>query len=80
MSIPLDFKLTTERCVLSAVTDEDLEHVWTATRYPGFNDGMLWDAPATREEMSGWTERTLDLWCKAKQYTFSIRLKNTNDF
>lgn len=80
MTVPFDTKLITERCVLSAVSDEDLEHIWTATRYPGFNDGMLWDPPATRDEISGWTERTLDLWRKNLQYTFSIRTKGSAGF
>jgi [ribosomal protein S5]-alanine N-acetyltransferase len=79
-AIPLYTQLFTERCVLSVVADEDLDHIWTATRYPGFNDGMLWDPPATREEISGWTERTLDLWRKDAQYTFSIRSKDNAGF
>jgi RimJ/RimL family protein N-acetyltransferase len=41
---------------------------------------MLWDSPSSREEISSWTEKTLDLWRSGVQYTFSIRSKITNDF
>jgi ribosomal-protein-alanine N-acetyltransferase len=80
MAIPLETRLITDRCVLSAVSDEDLDHIWTATRHPGFNDGMLWDPPATREEISNWSERTLDLWRRGEQYTFTIRSKDAAGF
>ena len=58
----------------------DLEHVWTATRYPGFNDGMLWDAPASREEMVGWTERNLERWVEGLAYTLTARQLETGTF
>jgi [ribosomal protein S5]-alanine N-acetyltransferase len=71
--VALDLRLRTDRCTLGCVDDSDLEHVWTATRYPGFNDGMLWDAPATREEMAPWTAKTIEIWAEGKQYTFTAR-------
>jgi ribosomal-protein-alanine N-acetyltransferase len=65
---------------LRAVELRDLEHVWTATRYPGFNDGMLWDAPASREEMAGWTDRNLANWNNGEGYTLSARQIETDMF
>lgn len=80
MLIPLDTKLETDRCILSEVEQADLEYVWEATRHPGFNDGMMWDPPVSKDEMVAWTEKTIGLWRNGEQYTFSIRLKDTKDF
>jgi [ribosomal protein S5]-alanine N-acetyltransferase len=65
---------------LRAVELRDLEHVWTATRFPGFNDGMLWDAPVSHEEMAGWTDRNLANWNKGEGYTFTARQFETDMF
>jgi ribosomal-protein-alanine N-acetyltransferase len=78
--ISLDIRLRTRRCIVGPVEDSDLEHVWTATRYPGFNDGMLWDAPASREEMIGWTERNLERWAEGQGYTLTARQIETGLF
>ncbi|MCZ6907390.1 MAG: hypothetical protein O7G28_08910 [Deltaproteobacteria bacterium] len=48
MRRPIDTCLMTIRCLLRCVTEDDLEHVWTATRYPGFNDGMRWNPPTSK--------------------------------
>ncbi len=72
--------ILTDRLSLAPVDKSDLDHVWTATRHPGFNDGMLWDAPDTRAEMVGWTERTLQLAADGKQYTFTARSRNSDAF
>jgi RimJ/RimL family protein N-acetyltransferase len=78
--VALDLQLRTNRCILGCVDDSDLEHVWTATRHPGFNDGMLWDAPATREEMANWTAKTIELWTTEQQYTFTARGHTSGTF
>jgi [ribosomal protein S5]-alanine N-acetyltransferase len=80
MDIPLDTCLTTARCLLRCVAEEDLEHVWTATRHPGFNDGMNWEPPACREDMAGWTKRNLDNWRAGVSYVFTICSRGDGGF
>ncbi|MBE0616050.1 MAG: GNAT family N-acetyltransferase [Burkholderiales bacterium] len=78
--VSLDLRLRTDRCTLGCVEESDLEHVWTATRHPGFNDGMLWDAPSVREEMAEWTAKTIELWTEENQYTFTARTTESGVF
>jgi [ribosomal protein S5]-alanine N-acetyltransferase len=78
--ISLDTTLRTRRCILRAVEHRDLEHVWTASRYPGFNDGMIWDAPASRQDMEDWTAKTLERWTGGESYTFTGRTTLSDDF
>ena len=80
MSIALDTCLTTPRCVLRCASDEDLEDVWSATRYPGFNDGMPWNPPQMKSEIAAWTERNLDAWRSGEEYVFTIRAHADRNF
>ncbi len=80
MSVPFDTCLETSRCFLRCVGEDDLEHVWSATRYPGFNDGMRWNPPRLKSEISAWTRRNLDAWQKGEEYVFSIRACLDNSF
>ncbi len=80
MGVPLDTCLETPRCVLRCVSEDDLEPVWSATRYPGFNDGMRWYPPKLKSEISIWTKRNLDIWQKGEEYVFTIRAHLDNSF
>jgi len=71
-AIPLDTVLETARCRLRAVSEEDIAFVWSATRVPGFNDGMRWDAPASPEELVPVTRRNLDEWRAGHDYSFTV--------
>ncbi len=62
--------LTTERCRLRPIDATDAEYVWSASRHPGFTDGMLWNPPETMEEIHTWTERTLARW--GEEYAWTI--------
>ena len=70
--LPLDFTIQTERLCLRIPTESDLPGVFSATRYPGFNDGMLWDPPATIEELREPFERGLKQWADGVAYHFSV--------
>lgn len=78
--IRLDTTLHTPRCILRPVDHRDLEHVWTASRYRGFNDGMIWDAPTSREDIQDWTAKTLECWTRGEGYTFTARSVLGDDF
>lgn len=72
MSVELGFTLTTPRCRLRVPTEADIPHVFSATRFSGFNDGMLWEPPGTVGELRGPLERSLAAWRAGTVYTFTI--------
>jgi ribosomal-protein-alanine N-acetyltransferase len=72
MNIPLDTILTTERLALRPVDIGDVELVWRASRVAGFNDGMTWDAPESREQIMQIIQRNLDQWLAGSDYVFTV--------
>lgn len=72
MDIPLDTTLSTERLLLRAVDFPDVDLVWEASRFEGFNDGMVWDTPEQREHIVEVTQRNIDEWRTGRQYVFTI--------
>ena len=45
MELSPDIILETDRCKIRQIKKEDIGFIFSATRYKGFNDGLLWDAP-----------------------------------
>ena len=78
--IPPDTVLLSARCRYRAVREDDVEHSWTATRHPGFNDGMAWDAPACIDELRGRGEALAARWRADEEYTWSIETEPTRAF
>ena len=76
MNIPLDTIFKTPRLSLRAVDFSDIDLVWDATRFEGFNDGMTWDPPASKEEIIQVTERNLEHWQQGKDYVFTVCLRD----
>lgn len=68
--------LHTDRCTLRCITIADEEHVWSASRHPGFTDGMLWNPPETKEEMRPVTEKCIAEWEKDVGYVWTIETKD----
>jgi ribosomal-protein-alanine N-acetyltransferase len=79
MDIPLHTELETEHCILKCVSEDDVECVWTASRVPGFTDGMLWDPADTKEEIVQFIYTTIEDWKKGEDFGFSIYDKNTEE-
>lgn len=75
MDIALDFVLETPRCTLRPPSHDDIPRVFSASRFPGFNDGMTWDPPETVEELQAPLERNLAAWRAGTAYTFAIETK-----
>lgn len=71
-AIPLDTVLRTPRCTLRAPTEADIPMVWSATRVPGFNDGMRWDPPSSLDELVEVTRRNRDEWAAGRVYSFTL--------
>ena len=78
--VPLDTVLHSRRCRYRFVSEDDVEHSWTATRHPGFNDGMAWDAPTHVDELRGGTEQLARRWREDTEYTWSIEVEADTAF
>lgn len=70
--LPLDFVIQTERLRLRIPAESDIPHVFTASQFPGFTDGMLWSPPEDIEELRGPLDRSLEQWRESVAYHFSI--------
>lgn len=80
MPIPKSLVLETPRLRLRLPSLEDLPHIFSATRYPGFNDGMLWEAPEKEEELIRPLENSIQAWEKGIGYTFTIEQRGSDQF
>jgi ribosomal-protein-alanine N-acetyltransferase len=72
MTIDRNHQLTTERCILRHVSEEDIPHVFAATRFEGFNDGMTWDPPQKEADLLDPYLRNSEAWQMGSEYVFTI--------
>jgi [ribosomal protein S5]-alanine N-acetyltransferase len=70
--IPLDFAIDTARCRLRCPSVTDIPHVFSATRFAGFNDGMQWEAPITIDELEQPLRDNLADWAAGDTYCLTI--------
>ena len=75
--ISIDTVLKTKRLRLRAVSLSDIELVWSASRIEGFNDGMAWDPPNSRDELVAITQKNLKSWKEGSAYAFTVDLGET---
>lgn len=75
-----DFAFHTERLRLRIPDAADVPHVFSATRVAGFNDGMLWNPPATIEELDGPLARARAAWLAAEWYQFTLETRPDRQF
>lgn len=78
--IPLDTVLHSPRCRYRIVEEDDAVHSWSASRHPGFCDGMAWDPPASVEELRGGGEEAARRWREDRAYAWSIEAADTGAF
>lgn len=78
--IPPTTVLVTERTRLRIPSEADLPQVWAATRFPGFNDGLLWDAPETQEDLELPHRRGLERWAAGEAYGWTIEQRHSAAF
>ncbi len=62
----------TAKCLLRCPSVADIPHVFSATRYTGFNDGMQWEPPASIDELYEPLAETLRGWEVGEIYAFTI--------
>lgn len=79
INIDKSFEIETSRFVLRIPNEEDIPFVFSATRYQGFNDGMLWEAPENESELIEPLKRTIKKWEEAVEYTFTISRKKQSE-
>jgi [ribosomal protein S5]-alanine N-acetyltransferase len=79
-SIPQTFTIETPRCLLSCPSAKDIPHIFAATRFAGFNDGMLWEPPATVGELEQPLQNNLLMWDAGTAYAFTISALSTEAF
>jgi [ribosomal protein S5]-alanine N-acetyltransferase len=70
--------LETEKLLLRIASVDDIPFVFSATKYKGFNDGMLWDPPVNPEELIKPHEQVAKAWDEDLSYSFSIINKQQN--
>lgn len=71
MHVPLTHIISTEQLVLKHVAEDDIPFVFEATRFEGFNDGMLWDPPEKLEDLLPHLKSNREAWLKGEGYGFS---------
>lgn len=72
--IPLELELRTARLRLriAKADEQEIDFVWEATQYPGFNDGMLWDAPESKAELMRYAENIAIRWRSGDCFLFTF--------
>ena len=80
MKISPDEQIITERCRLRYPTQDDFTGIWTATRHPGFNDGMVWDPPLSMQELHEPLRRSHIAWAEGSSYTWTVESRAGHEF
>lgn len=74
--LPTTTQLTTTNYRLRIPDESDFDFIFSATRYPGFNDGMLWEPPKSIEELYAPLTRQRAKWREGKAYQFTIERRD----
>jgi ribosomal-protein-alanine N-acetyltransferase len=73
-TISKSIQIATDRLRLRAATPSDVDLVWSASRFTGFNDWMVWDAPESKGELEEIALRNEANWESGAAYNFTIEL------
>jgi ribosomal-protein-alanine N-acetyltransferase len=73
-------ELFSERCRLRPPSEADVAHVFSATRFPGFNDGMAWDPPESEAELQARLRHNLEAWSRSEAFNFTVERKDSAAF
>ncbi len=80
MNLPLSFTIKTSHLKLRIPSTEDFSSIFSATRFEGFNDGMLWEPPNDIDELITPLENNLKAWEKGEAFSFTIEAKESGVF
>lgn len=76
--IPKSCTLETERFLLRIPRAEYIPMIFSATRYEGFHEGMVWDPPEKQEELYESLKRNIQKWEAGTAYNFTIKEKGNS--
>ena len=76
--LPFDTILQTTNYRLRIPDKSDIDFVYDATRFPGFNDGMQWDPPKDKKELIAPLENSINSWQAGTGYGFTIENTASN--
>ena len=80
MRIDKSIVLTSKNLKLRIPSVDDFDHIFSATRFEGFNDGMLWDPPNSKEELIKPLHNGIKAWEQGKAFSFTIEKKTRSEF
>ena len=80
MTVPQDFVIKSERLYLRIPDSSDFPHLFSATRYEGFNDGMLWEPPTQLSDLEEPLKRAINAWKTGDGYAFTIETITDKEF
>ena len=72
MKIPFTTALTSLHYKLRMSDESDVDFTYSATRYPGFNDGMPWDPPNHKDVILNSLKKTPKRWKEGTDFGFTI--------
>jgi [ribosomal protein S5]-alanine N-acetyltransferase len=78
VKIPKSYQIETPRLRLRIPSEADIPFVFSATRYKGFNDGMVWEPPDNEAVLLTPLKNNIETWEEGTNYTFTIEDKETN--
>ncbi len=80
--VPIDpeERIETARCRLRYPDASDLPHIWSAARTPGFNDGLRWAPPSSRDEIADALRRAQAAWATGEEYGWAIERRESGAF
>ena len=70
--IPTSHQLKTPRFLLRIPNETDIPFVFSATRFEGFNDGMVWSPPEKIEDLHQPLHNSIKAWEIGIEYSFTI--------
>jgi hypothetical protein len=76
----MDLVLMTPRCRLRVPSREDIAHLWTASRVPGFCEGMVWEPPEVIEGFDAPHENAIERWREQVAFTLTFESRNGGIF
>lgn len=54
--------------------------MFSASRYPGFTEGMLWEPPQTMEELMEFSQAALKAWELGQAYSWTVEIRDSQVF
>lgn len=70
--------LASERLLFRKPVLDDIDMIFDACQYPGFNEGLSWSAPEEKAELNGYIQHARDSWQNKVAFAFTIVLMESD--